>query len=178
MEDYDEEKFGEALLYVAAGLEEDPAGGAVKINKALFNADFGHMRGYGRPITGAEYQKLPYGPAPRRLVPVRSRLIESGAAQLREELYLGRTVKKLVPLRLPDVTQLSTSELAMLDQAIAVEKARSGFEASAASHDEPGWQMVEENESIPYETAFLRRPVVTERIRRRVAELAVERSLT
>ena len=66
--EYDEDKFGEVLLYVAKALQDDPAGGAIKINKALFNADFGHMRAHWRPITGAEYQKLPYGPAPRRLV--------------------------------------------------------------------------------------------------------------
>ncbi len=93
-----------------------------------------------------------------------------------EELYLGRTVKRLLPLRAPDVNRLSATELAMLDQAITVEKARSGADASAASHLEPGWQMVEENESIPYETAFLRRPVVTERVRRRVRDIAAERS--
>lgn len=177
MDGYDERKFAEALLYVAAGLAEDPAGGAVKINKALFNADFGHMRAYGCPITGAEYQRLPHGPAPRRLVPVRSALIQAGDAQIREELYLGRTIKRLVPLRRPDVTLLSGDELAMLDQAIAVEKARSAADGSRASHREPGWLMVEENETIPYETAFLREPVVTERVRRRVAQLAAGRSL-
>ena len=178
MPGYDERKFTEALLYVATALADDPAGGAVKINKALFNADFGHMRAYGQPITGADYQKLPHGPAPRRLLPARSALIESGAAEMREELYLGRTVKRLVALREPDVSRFSPSERAMLDQAIEAEKRRSGAEASAASHREPGWQIVEENESIPYETAFLRQPVVTERVRRRVAELAAERSLS
>ena len=172
---YDERKFAEALLYVARALADDPAGGAVKINKALFNADFGHMRAYGQPITGADYQKLPHGPAPRRLLPVRTGLVQSGAAEMREELYLGRTVKRLVPLRDPDVSLLSPTEREMLDQAIDAEKRRSGAESSAASHREPGWQMVEENESIPYETAFLRRPVVTERVRRRVAELAADR---
>jgi hypothetical protein len=173
---YDESKLAEALLYVAKALEDDPAGGAVKINKALFNADFGHMRAYGKPITGAEYQKLPYGPAPRRLVPVRSSLVDAGAAQLREESYLGRTVKRLVPLRDPDLSRLSATEKELLDQAIRATRGRSGAEMSAASHDEPGWQMVGENETIPYEAAFLRQPVVTEAVRRRVAELAAERS--
>jgi len=178
MDGYDERKFAEALLYVAAGLEGDPAGGAVKINKALYNADFGHMRAFGRPITGADYQRLAQGPAPRRLLPVRSALIEAGAAQMREELHLGRTVKKLVPLRAPDVTTLSSTELSMLDQAIAVEKARSASQSSAASHREPGWRMVNDGDSIPYETAFLRRPVVTDRVRRRIAELAAEHALS
>jgi Protein of unknown function (DUF4065) len=177
MNGYDERKFAEALLYVAAGLADDPAGGAVKINKALYNADFGHMRAYGRPITGADYQRLPQGPAPRRLVPVRAALIEAGSAEMREDLHLGRTVKKLVPLRSPDVAALSPTEKSMLDQAIAVEKTRSAGESSATSHREPGWQMVNDGDSIPYETAFLRRPVVTDQVRRRVAELAAERSL-
>jgi antitoxin SocA-like protein len=176
--DYDEGKFAEALLYVASKLLDDPAGGAVKINKALFNADFGHMRAHGRPITGADYQKLPYGPAPRRLLPVRSALIEAGDAALREEVYLGRTVKRLVPLRSPDVSSLAATEREMLDQAIDVERRRSGAESTAASHSEPGWQIVDQNESIPYESAFLRQPVVTDRVRQRVAELAAERSLS
>lgn len=177
MEGYDERKFAEVLLYVAKALEGDPAGGAVKIDKALFNADFGHVRAYGRPITGAEYQKLPNGPAPRRLLPVRAALVASGAAQIREELYLGYTVKRLVALREPDVSQLSPSEKALLDQAILDVLSRTAAEVSAASHREPGWEMVDDNETIPYETAVLRRPVVTEAVRRRVKELAAERRL-
>jgi hypothetical protein len=177
MNGYDERKFAEILLYVAAGLTDDPGGGAVKINKALYNADFGHMRAYGTPITGAEYQRLPHGPAPRRLVPVRTALIESGAAQLKDDLYLGCSVKRLVPLRSPDQSQLSETERKMLDQAVAVEKARSAAESSAASHREPGWRMVADGDTIPYETAFLRGAVVTDRVRRRVQELATERAL-
>ena len=35
--------------------------------------------------------------------------------------------------------------------------------------------MVEERETIPYEAAFLRRPVVTEAVRRQAAALAAQR---
>lgn len=174
---YDEKKFGEVLLYVAKCLEDDSAGGALKVNKALFNADFGHMRAYGYPITGAEYQKLPRGPAPRRLVPVRSRLIETGSAELRDETYLGFRLQRLVPLRDPNVSLLTATEKEMLDQAIEAMRGLTGSQVSELSHVEPGWQMVEDNETIPYETAFLRSPVVTEAVRRRVRELAAERSL-
>lgn len=172
--EYDEDKFAEVLLYAAKALQDDPAGGAIKINKALFNADFGHMRAYWRPITGAEYQKLPYGPAPRRLVPVRTRLIDTGAAVMREETYLGRTIQRLVPLREPDMNRLTATEKALLDQAIETMRGRSGSDVSNASHREPGWQMVDDNETIPYETAFLRPPVVTASVKRRVTELAAK----
>ncbi len=40
-------------------LLDDPAGGAVKINKVLYFAECAHIRTYGVPITGVAYQKLP-----------------------------------------------------------------------------------------------------------------------
>ena len=52
----DEEKLAELVLYVAREIESDPTGGATKINKILYNAEFSHVRAYGVPITGAPYQ--------------------------------------------------------------------------------------------------------------------------
>jgi hypothetical protein len=77
------------VLYVAQRLEDDPAGGAIKLNKALYYAEFGHVRVHGGPITGADFQRLRWGPAPRRLLPLRAQLIEQGKAQLVEDDYLG-----------------------------------------------------------------------------------------
>jgi uncharacterized phage-associated protein len=169
---YDEEKFAEVLLYVAKRLEADPAGGAMKLNKALFFADFAHVRGHGRPITGAEYQKLQYGPAPRRMVPVRDALIAGGAATIREEVYLGKVQHRLVPLRDPDMSKLEASEREVLDQVLDRMHGRSGTFMSDVSHQVPGWQMVDEGETIPYETAFLRKPVITDAIRHHAEQLA------
>ena len=87
--EYDERKFAELLLYAAKRLAVDPAGGAVKLSKVLFFAEFAHMRRHGRPISGAEYQKLQFGPEPRRLVPVRQRLLERGSARMVDEMYQG-----------------------------------------------------------------------------------------
>jgi hypothetical protein len=53
---YDEAKFTELLLYVARHLHDDPEGGAIKLNKALWWAECASMRMYGRSISGAEYQ--------------------------------------------------------------------------------------------------------------------------
>ena len=74
---YDEHKFTELVLHVAARLQDDHSGGATKLNKVLFFADFAHVRRTGAPITGAAYQKLDHGPAVRRLRPVRDRLVRS-----------------------------------------------------------------------------------------------------
>jgi hypothetical protein len=175
---YDEAKFAELLLYVARRLEGDPAGGALKLNTVLFFAEFAHVRAQGRPITGAEYQKLENGPAPRRLLPVRQHLIEQGEAQLRTETYLGRSQKRLVALRDPDESTFTAEELKAVDEALAELHGRSETDVSALSREEVGWRMVGEGDTIPYEAAYLRPAVRTEAVSEHAARLAAERSLS
>jgi hypothetical protein len=47
---YDERKFRELLVLVAGRLSDDEAGGATKLNKVLYFADFAHVRRTGRSI--------------------------------------------------------------------------------------------------------------------------------
>jgi len=82
-------------MLAAEELIDDRFAGAIKLNKVLFFAEFAHMRVTGRPITGSPYQKLRLGPAPRRLVPVRNRLISAGDATLERETILGRVQHRL-----------------------------------------------------------------------------------
>lgn len=151
----DEEKLGELLLLIAEDLADDPFGGAVKVNKVLFFAEFAHVRSTGRPITGAPYQKLRHGPAPRRLVPVRERLLASGAATLVSEVVLGRTQHRLRPSRPARREIFTEEELRSVADAVTLLKGRTGTDASALSHLEPGWQLVKEGDTIPFVTAYL-----------------------
>ena len=171
---YDEVKLGELLLYLAERLQNDRAGGATKLNKVLFFADFAHVRRTGAPISGAEYQKLPQGPAPRRLKPVRDALIASEAARLAREEFLGYELHRLVPLRDPDLSVFSTAELETVEQVLADLEGLNARQVSDLSHEEAGWRLVEEGDVIPYEAAFVgASQVVTptsERLQRDVAE--------
>jgi hypothetical protein len=170
-----EDKLGELLLYAAGQLLDDPAGGAVKINKVLYFAECAHIRTYGVPITGAAYQKLPQGPAPRRFVPVRDRLIANGDLVPSVEERFGRPLHRLTPRRAPRVGVLSQQELDTVDAVVDALSGKSGTEVSEMSHEEPGWIMVEENEDIPLSTAYLpRRAVMSEAARRRARELAAD----
>lgn len=170
--DYDEAKLAELLLYVADRLADDPAGGATKVNKVLFFAEFAHMRSHGRPISGAEYQKLERGPAPRRLKPVRRSLVDAGAAEVVEETYLGYQQHRLRALRPADLSLFSDSEIRSVEQVLAELRGRSARDVSDLSHTELGWQMVDDGETIPYEAAYLRPPVVTRAVRQHAAALA------
>lgn len=151
----DEEKFAELILYVAHKIGTDPTGGATKINKILFSSEFASVRARGKPITGVEYQKLPNGPAPRRLLPIRNRLIDEGAAVRRQDSYFGKALHRLDPQRPANEDLFDDEELRIVDQVIEALWGKSATEVSQLSHSEKGWQMVEDGETIPYSAAFL-----------------------
>lgn len=156
---YDEEKLTELVLYVAHRTQGDTNAGATKLNKYLYFADFAAVRRLGRPITGAEYQKLAHGPAPRRLPPIRARLIRSGDARLEERAdALGYVHHDLVPQRAPRTSLFSAEELELVDEVIDTLRALNGAQVSDLSHREAGWQLVGDGETIPYELAFVLAP--------------------
>jgi uncharacterized phage-associated protein len=153
--DYDEAKFIELVLYVADRLRDDRAGGATKLNKALYFADFAQVRRTGRPITGAEYQRLPHGPAPRRLIPVRRLLIQRGEADVRTESFLGYEQQRLLPRRPPDTTLFTDDEMATIDGVLDDLAHLTALQVSDLSHEEPGWRLTRDGEVIPFETALI-----------------------
>ena len=152
---YDERKFSEMLLYVAEQLRGDRTGGATKLNKVLFFADFAHVRRTGTAISGAEYQKLPHGPAPRRLKPVRDSLVARGDAQVVREEFLGYEVHRLVPQRPADVSVFSAAERETIERVLADLEGLNARQVSELSHEEAGWRLVGEGEIIPYEAALV-----------------------
>jgi hypothetical protein len=165
---YDEAKFTELVLYVAEKLCDDRAGGATKLNKVLFFAEFTHVRRTGRAISGVEFQKLEHGPAPRRLRPVRDALVRSGSAEVVLDDVLGRPTHRLRPLRSADLSVFSVAELETIDEVLDDLNEMTARQVSDLSHDEPGWRLVELNETIPYEAALLGAPQVDTATRRQL----------
>jgi len=154
-----DEKLAELILYVAERIQGDRTAGATKLNKYLYFADFSAVRKLGHPITGAEYQRLQHGPAPRRLPPVRDRLVRNGDARReRRPDALGYVHDDLISERKPRTELFSTEELAVVDEVIETLREMSATQLSELSHREAGWQLVDEGETIPYELAFVLAP--------------------
>jgi hypothetical protein len=178
--EYDEDKFTEMVLYCAQLLEADRFGGATKLNKVLFFADFAHIRKTGTSISGAEYQKLPNGPAPRRLVPVRRRLVEDRRAELLEEFdALGYQHHRLRARDEPDLSAFAADEVATIDGVANELRSLTGSQVSDLAHGEPGWKLVAHGETIPHSTAYLATDAevpdhLRETVQQRAAELAAE----
>jgi hypothetical protein len=171
---YDEGKLRELLLYIAEQLQTDRAGGATKLNKVIFFAEFTHVRRHGVAISGCRFQKLPYGPAPHRLIPVRNQLVANGDAELIAEDFLGRPQHRVVPRRPADTSVFSAEELVTIDAVLEQLAGMTAAQVSDLSHEEPGWRLTEEGATIPYATALLGYPQVSsptsQRLSRDVAE--------
>lgn len=171
---YDESKFVELVLHVAARLQGDRAGGATKLNKVLFFAEFTHLRRHHQVISGCVFQKLPHGPAPRQLLPVRSGLLESGSAELVEEDFLGRPQQRLVPSRAANLDVFTDDEMQTIDDVLAQLAGMTAAQVSDLSHQEPGWRLTEIGETIPFSTAFLDFPQVQTPTSKRLSESVEE----
>ena len=172
---YVEDKFAELLLHVAARLQGDRAGGATKLNKVLFFVEFTHLRRHHQVVSGCQFQKLAHGPAPRQLLPVRRRLIDSGAAELIEEDFLGRPQHRLIPKRAADLTWFTDEEMQTVEDVLAQLEGMTGTQVSDLSHQEPGWRLTEIGETIPFSTAFLDFPQAATPTSERLSQSVAER---
>ncbi len=150
----DDQKLQELILYISWMCEDDPTFGATKLNKILFFADFHAYAQLGKSITGQEYRALDQGPAPRHLIPVRSRLVENGDIAVRKRDFYGKTQDRTIALRAPNFDGFAPQEIAIVDRVIQDWRGKSTREMSAAAHEFIGWKLALPNETIPYETAL------------------------
>ena len=152
----DERKFKELILYISEKCASHVKFGATKLNKILFYSDFNAVLRLGRPITGAEYQKLEHGPAPRRFIPIQQEMQAGGELAIQpKRLWSGKTQHRPVNLRTPDLSCFTAEEIALVDEVIEALRDMTADEVSQASHTELGWEAASYGENIPYETAFI-----------------------
>ena len=151
-----EAKFVELLVYVVNALGDSDKGMATKLNKLLYFCDFAHVRRTGDPITGFDYQKLPQGPAPRAMVPIRERLILDETLSLRASTdAFGYNHHALSASREADLSVFSDSERETIQAVVGEVINMSARQVSDLSHEDAGWQMLSVGESIPYSTAYI-----------------------
>jgi hypothetical protein len=164
--DFKSRKFKELMLYFSTrGQEESLVIGSTKLNKLLFFTDFRAYAELGAPVTGATYQKLPFGPAARQLVPMRDELLRDA-----EMHFADRSRDDLNDVLLPDsaanLSVFTDDELRIADEVFEEMRPFNATASSDYSHlKSAGWRVVEERADIPYESAFtLTDPPPTEAI--------------
>lgn len=149
-----DERLRELILYVSQRCQDDSKFGATKLNKILYFADFIAYRMLGTPITGAEYQRLTWGPAPRQLRPIRDAMVEARELAIEVRKLRDFDQHRTVALKEPNLELFSAKEISLVDEIIHALWDHTAGEASMISHT-VAWEMVDDGESIPYQAAFL-----------------------
>jgi hypothetical protein len=167
-----EARYRELVLYICQKCATDPKFGATKLNKILYFSDFLAYAALGEPITGFEYQRLPNGPAPRRMLPMREEM--ERRRDLGFQLVVlkgGRTQRRAVNLRAPDLKVFTAEQIALVDRIIEELWDLDAEAVSELSHRMMGWRLADLNEVIPYETVFISSEPLTETDVQRAREL-------
>jgi len=168
-----EKRLAELILYISQRCATDKKFGFTKLNKILYFSDFIAYGKLGKSITGVEYQRLEHGPAPRRLVPVRERMIENKELVVQSVALLGGKIQhRTVNLREPDLDMFTGSEINIVNQIIEVLADCDAETVSELSHQEVGWKVVKDGETIPYKMVFLSDEPLTEKEIARGQEIA------
>jgi hypothetical protein len=153
---YDNQKLSELIVYIARRSNDDPNFGKTKLLKLLAFTDFLAYGRRRRPVTGATYIKLEFGPAPREAPAVIAALDASGAVSVTVENAYGYAQTRVVANREATPGVLSEDELRIADEVIERYRSWNNSALSEESHREfTGWRMVEEGEEIPYRSVFL-----------------------
>ena len=155
--DFDQDKFKELILYISACCQSDPTYDMVKLNTVLYYADFAAYRTFGKPISGATYEKYDAGPTPRQMPEIRRELIDACDAQLVERSHFLGGHLQLVPSASgsPNVEQFNPHERELIDSIIEFFTGKSSRETSDFARREPGWALARKHEAIPYASGWL-----------------------
>lgn len=160
------QKFKELILYLADRSGDDPGFAATKLNKLMFFCDFEAYRRLGHSITGATYQKLEWGPAAREFLPLHEELLRDQWARI-ERRQRGRFWQRVTVSTGADPGVFEPAELEVIDDVVAELRPFDATGSSDYAHERsPGWNVMNEFESIPYETGL----ISTERPDERVFE--------
>ncbi|MGB9867362.1 MAG: type II TA system antitoxin MqsA family protein [Bacillota bacterium] len=121
-----------------------------KLAKLLWIADFAHFAKYRASLTGLAYRRLPYGPMPDKFHLLLSLLEESGYVALVPKDSEEWSGDIIVPTTVPDLAELSQTELEVLGKLVDRFGALTATQLSELSHSENVWMVRETGEVIPY----------------------------
>ena len=169
---YNENKLRALVLHISSALRDDPAFGQVKLNKALFFADFAAYDELGQSITGVNYIKLDHGPVASTLSDLERAMQQNEEIELTTQSYYGQQQKRVEPNTAADLSVFSKAEIALVDTVIEVLRPLNASQLSNLTHKFRGWKIADTGERIPYETVFLACQGATQADKARARELA------
>jgi hypothetical protein len=149
---FDRQKFKAAVHYICASAQA-PELGRIKLHKILFLSDLMMYAARTKPITGAAYQRQPFGPIARHLDWALGELQREGALDVRCRLYYGANKIDFFSLRAPDIDLLAGDERRLIDDVVAFVCKNASNEWSELNYEDT-WRSFAVGDEIPYCMCF------------------------
>lgn len=149
---FDREKFKDAVHYVVANTRQDELG-RVKLHKTLYFSDMLWFIASGSALTGAEYRKQQFGPCATFLARALTELEQEGRVRQNREWYFGYEKYQYTALRAASNDRFTDSERAVIDETIAfVCRNNTAKSISELSHTK-AWDVAKLGAVMPYYSA-------------------------
>lgn len=171
-----EKRLQELIIYIAERAEGDETFGRVKLAKILFFADFTSYQLYNQPVTGTAYIHWQKGPVPEGFLDILDEMEANGHIITRAEPYYQYEQKRVVARRKADVTMFSGRDIQLVEDLIRLYWGKSAAEIADSSHG-VAWNLVAQNEKIPYQASLLSDEPLTEKELEIAMQIARENGL-
>lgn len=150
------EKFKEVFLYILNKVGSKPNIGETVIYKLFYFIDFNFYERYEEQFIGATYIKNYYGPTPVEFKKIVEKMIENKEIEKIESSYFNFPQTKYLPLRRPNLSQLKSNEVELIDDVLNRLSDMNAAQISDYSHNDVPWLTTEEGNVIEYESVFYR----------------------
>lgn len=151
-------KFKQVLLYVLSKIGGKPNIGKTVLYKILYFIDFDYYEKFEEQLIGARYIKNTLGPTPIAFEEIIKDLESAGKLEeVKSKFYKYDQTKYLVnPAEPLDVSELSSRELAHINEEIDRFSDFTASQISALSHKDTPWLVAKDKAVIDYEHVFYR----------------------
>ncbi len=152
---YNEEKMRQVILYFIHHGDPETLG-KTKLMKLLYYADFDHFELHDEPITGAVYRRLRQGPVATDVFALLGQMAKLGDIDITSINTPSYQREKYKALRPFSPALFSDDEMSTLKAVANRWHTVKMTDIVAASHDDPPWNAVGDNEEIPYYLVYYR----------------------
>jgi len=123
--------------------------------KLLYFIDKLHLIDFGRFVTNDTYIKLPYGPVPTKILDIinsETNLFDDEEEYLFKYLDIAKNIYRTITCKKkPDLSELSKSEIAIIDRVIQDYGKYSGAQLVDIAHREPAWIKAGQHDALSIE---------------------------
>ncbi len=150
------EKFKQVLLYILENCGAKPNIGETVLYKLLYFCDFDFYELYGKSLTGTNYRRINYGPAPCDFDESAKEMIKDKQLKRFNAEYYGKLQKKYIPLVNVNLDKIGIREKEIIDKVINRLSDMSASAIADYSRQDVPCDTTLDKEIIDYELVFYR----------------------